>query len=57
MVESPAGPLEAVGWGLAHRAADLAMGRTLDVAYRLERNVFRGTERLQLAILDFRPAA
>jgi hypothetical protein len=33
------------------------MGAGIDLAYKLERNVFRGTERLQLAIVDFRPAA
>ena len=57
MVDTPAGPIEAVGWGLAHRAADLVKGNMMDLAYRIERNVFRGTERLQLAILDFRAGA
>ncbi len=56
-VDGASGPVEAVGWGLAPRAAELAVGRSVDLAYRIERNVFRGMERLQLAILDFRPAA
>ncbi len=56
LIEAPSGPVEAVGWGLAHRAAELWLGARIDLAYRIERNVFRGTERLQLAIVDFRPA-
>jgi single-stranded-DNA-specific exonuclease len=56
LIETPSGPLEAVGWGLAHRAGELSAGAGVDLAYRIERNVFRGAERLQLAIIDFRPA-
>ncbi|MBM4193544.1 MAG: single-stranded-DNA-specific exonuclease RecJ [Gemmatimonadetes bacterium] len=49
--------LEAVGWGMAGRSQELAAGRRVDVAYKLERNVFRGAESLQLALVDFKPAA
>lgn len=56
MVETPGGPVEAVGWGLADRVGDLRSAATLDLAYKVERNVFRGVERLQLGIVDFRVA-
>ena len=57
MVEAPGGPIEAVGWGLAPRAAELRAGVAVDLAYKLERNTFRGADRMQLGIVDFRPAA
>ena len=57
LVETPAGPVEAVGWGLAPRANGLVRGNAVDLAYRLERNSFRGQDKLQFAIIDFRPAA
>ncbi|MDA1081609.1 MAG: single-stranded-DNA-specific exonuclease RecJ [Gemmatimonadetes bacterium] len=57
MVDAPGGPIEAVGWGLAPRASVLRAGATVDLAYKLERNTFRGADRLQLGIVDFRPAA
>ncbi len=56
-VEAPSGPLETVGWGFAHRADALRAGATLDLAYKIERNTFRGSDRLQLGLVDFRPAA
>jgi single-stranded-DNA-specific exonuclease len=56
LVDAPQGRLEAVGWGLADRAADLTAGATLDLAYKLERNEFRGRTSLQLGLVDFRPA-
>jgi single-stranded-DNA-specific exonuclease len=52
----PAGPIEAVGWGMAERARELATGTVLDIAYKLERNEFRGVSKLQLGLADFRPA-
>ncbi|MCC7196306.1 MAG: single-stranded-DNA-specific exonuclease RecJ [Gemmatimonadaceae bacterium] len=54
LVESGSGPVEAVGWGLAPRARDLAAGVELSLAYRIERNTFRGANRLQLNVVDFR---
>lgn len=57
LVDGPAGTIEAVGWGLAHRAGDLSMGATIDLAYKIERNTFRNIEKLQLGVIDFRPAA
>jgi single-stranded-DNA-specific exonuclease len=54
LVEGAEGPVEAVGWGLADRAGELKAGEMIDLAYKIERNVFRGVERLQLGIVDFR---
>jgi single-stranded-DNA-specific exonuclease len=50
------GPLEAVGWGLAHRQGELAAARErpVEIAYKLERNEFRGASTLQVQIVDFR---
>ncbi len=53
-VDGADGPLEAVGWGLAPRVAEVRPGVTLDLACKLERNEFRGRSSLQLAVADFR---
>jgi single-stranded-DNA-specific exonuclease len=53
-VEAPQGALEAVGWGLSERAGELRAGATVDIAYKLERNEYRGRSTLQLALVDFR---
>jgi single-stranded-DNA-specific exonuclease len=55
LVEAASGPVEAVAWGLAPRADGLVAGAEVDLAYRLERNAFRGADRLQLNVVDFRP--
>ena len=54
MMEAPQGKVEAVGWGLAERANELTTGAMLDLAYKLERNEFRGRSNLQLGLVDFR---
>ena len=46
--------LVALGWGMAPRARELDVGMTIDVAYRLERDEFRGESRLQARLADFR---
>jgi single-stranded-DNA-specific exonuclease len=53
-VEAPQGPVEAVGWGLSDRSGELRAGATVDIAYKLERNEFRGRSTLQLGLVDFR---
>ncbi|HEV8411255.1 MAG TPA: single-stranded-DNA-specific exonuclease RecJ [Gemmatimonadaceae bacterium] len=53
-VEGPQGVLETVGWGLSERSAELRAGASVDIAYKLERNEFRGKSSLQLALIDFR---
>ena len=53
-VESPQGAIETVGWGLSERSAELRAGASIDIAYKLERNEFRGKSTLQLGLVDFR---
>ncbi len=53
-VDAPQGPMEAVGWGLSDRSGELRAGSTVDIAYKLERNEFRGKSTLQLGLVDFR---
>jgi single-stranded-DNA-specific exonuclease len=44
--------LEAIGWGLAGLAPQLAEGTEVDVAYRLERDDYRGEQTLQARLAD-----
>ncbi len=53
-VEAPQGLIETVGWGLSERASELRTGASMDIAYKLERNEFRGRSTLQLGLIDFR---
>ncbi|MEP6990871.1 MAG: single-stranded-DNA-specific exonuclease RecJ, partial [bacterium] len=46
--------LEAIGWSLGARITELDVGRPFDIAYRLERDEFRGVSRLQARLSDFR---
>jgi single-stranded-DNA-specific exonuclease len=46
--------LTAIGWGMARRAADLEVGQTIDVAFRLERDEWNGESRLQARLADLR---
>lgn len=50
----PRGTVEAIGWGLAPRAASLDVSRPLDLVYRLQRDEYRGVSRLQLNVADVR---
>ena len=55
MLAAPArDPIEAIGWSLGARIGELDMSRTFDIAYRLERDEFRGKVRLQARLSDFR---
>jgi single-stranded-DNA-specific exonuclease len=58
VLTGPAGgaTLATVGWGIAARAAELAEGTPLDVAFRLERDEWNGNSTLQARLLDFRSA-
>ncbi len=49
------GPLEAVGWGMAHRAEELVAARqgTMEIAFKLGRNEFRSASTLQAVLVDF----
>lgn len=51
-----AGELEAIGWGMAPRIAEFDVARPVDVAFRLERDEYRGTSRLQARIADICPS-
>ncbi len=48
--------LEAIGFGMAERAADVVPGAPLDVAFKLEENVWNGRVSLQARLVDLRPA-
>jgi len=44
--------LSALAWGMAHRAPELTVGATIDVAFKLDRDDWTGD--LQLRLADFR---
>lgn len=46
--------LTAIGWGMGPRLKELEEGATIDIAYRLERDVWQGDSRLQARLSDFR---
>ncbi|HEU4632152.1 MAG TPA: single-stranded-DNA-specific exonuclease RecJ [Gemmatimonadaceae bacterium] len=47
-----AGELEAIGWGLGRLAGELDATLPVDVAYRLERDEYRGESRLVAKLVD-----
>ena len=51
------GELEAIGWGFASRIAEFDTTTKVDVAFRLERDDYRGESRLQARIADISPQA
>jgi len=55
-LDAGAGPCDAIGWGLASRAAALEGVERVDIAYRLERDEYRGESRLQARLLDVAPS-
>ncbi|HWL40700.1 MAG TPA: single-stranded-DNA-specific exonuclease RecJ [Gemmatimonadaceae bacterium] len=57
ILDTGTGSLEAVGWGLAHRAGEFQPGGCVDVTFRLEKDEYRGESRLQARIADIRPCA
>ena len=52
-VATPTGEIEALGWGMAHRAAEL-QGLPVDLAFRLDREEWNGESKLQAKLVDFR---
>jgi single-stranded-DNA-specific exonuclease len=50
-----AGELEAIGWGMADRIGEFDVAKPVDVAFRLERDEYRGMSRLQARIADICP--
>jgi single-stranded-DNA-specific exonuclease len=56
VLDTGTGSLEALGWGLAPRASEFHAGTKVDVAFRLERDEYRGESYLQARIADVRAA-
>lgn len=48
------GPVDAIGWGMGALCESLHVSRPVDLAFRLEREEFRGVSRLQLKLADLR---
>jgi single-stranded-DNA-specific exonuclease len=55
-LDTGTGSLEALGWGLAPRVAEFQLqpGSRIDIAFRLERDEYRGESYLQARIADLR---
>ncbi len=51
------GEIGAIGWGMLDRAEGLDVHTPVDVAFRLERDDYRGADRLQLRLADVTPSA
>lgn len=47
-------PIEALGWSLGARIGEIDVNRPIDIAYRLDRDEWQGTSRLQARLADFR---
>ncbi|MGH7603528.1 MAG: single-stranded-DNA-specific exonuclease RecJ [Gemmatimonadaceae bacterium] len=54
VLDTGTGSLEALGWGLASRAGEFEAGAKVDVAFRLERDEYKGESYLQARIADVR---
>jgi len=54
VLDTGTGSLNAIGWGLAGRAAEFQPGTKVDVAFRLERDDYRGESFLQARVADIR---
>ena len=54
VLDTGTGSLDALGWGFAHRAAEFQAGSKVDIAFRLERDEYRGQSHLQARIADIR---
>ena len=53
-LQTARGELDALGWGMGPRIAELDVSQRLDVAFRLERDDWNGESRLQARLVDFR---
>ena len=58
VLDTGTGSLEALGWGFAPRVAEFQLqpGSKIDIAFRLERDEYRGESYLQARIADIRPS-
>ncbi|MFL5571023.1 MAG: single-stranded-DNA-specific exonuclease RecJ [Gemmatimonadaceae bacterium] len=52
VLDTGSGSLDAIGWGLATRALEFQPGTRVDIAFRLERDDYRGESYLQARIAD-----
>jgi single-stranded-DNA-specific exonuclease len=52
-IETPSGGIDALGWGMAPRLAELR-GTPIDIVFRLEREEWNGESKLQARLVDFR---
>jgi single-stranded-DNA-specific exonuclease len=55
-VASDGGPLEAIGFGMGDRLAEIDRAVPLDVAYKVEENTYGGRSSVQARLVDLRPA-
>jgi len=56
VLDTGTGSLEALGWGFGPRVAEFQAGSRVDIAFRLERDEYRGESYLQARIADLRPS-
>jgi single-stranded-DNA-specific exonuclease len=54
VLDTGTGSLDALGWGFAHRVGEFQAGSKVDIAFRLERDEYRGESYLQARIADIR---
>jgi single-stranded-DNA-specific exonuclease len=54
VLDTGTGSVEALGWGMASRVTEFEAGNKIDVAFRLERDEYRGESYLQARIADAR---
>ncbi|MDQ6611195.1 MAG: DHH family phosphoesterase, partial [Gemmatimonadota bacterium] len=54
LLHAAGGALDAIGWGMGTLHGELSVGRPVDVAFRIEREEYRGVSRLQLKLADLR---
>lgn len=54
-LRADSGTLDAIGWGMGNHYDSLHISRPVDLAFRLEREEYRGVSRLQLKLADLRP--
>ena len=53
-LDTGTGSLDAIGWGFGPRAPEFQPGNKVDIAFRLERDEYRGQSYLQARIADIR---
>jgi single-stranded-DNA-specific exonuclease len=54
-LQADGGPVDAIGWGMGTHYEHLHPSRPIEIAFRIEREEYRGVSRLQLKLADLRP--